>query len=66
MKYIAPDYEVVKLNITDVFASYYPTGCPHDHYTSYTDPCTSTDPNYVNQDFLEMGWGNGCYSIYNP
>lgn len=66
MKYIAPDYEFVTLQVKDVFAAYGDTGCPHDEYTAYTSPCTTDDSNYIYMDYLEMGWGNGCYSIYNP
>lgn len=65
MKYTAPDYEVVRLQVSDAFAGY-PTGCPHDEYEAYTKPCTSADSNYVYMDYLEMGWGDGCYSVYNP
>lgn len=66
MKYVAPDYESVLLSVKDVFAAYGDSGCPHDMYTSYTTPCTSTDPNYVNLSYLDKGWERGCYSVYNP
>lgn len=66
MKYTAPDYEIVHLDVKDTFAAYGDTGCPHDTYTAYTGVCTISDPNYVHQSYLEMTWGNGCYSVYNP
>ena len=65
--YKAPDVIKVEVNVEDVFASYgLKTGCPHDMYTSYTIPCTEADPNYTYMDYLQVGWGNGCYSTQNP
>lgn len=67
MNYIAPDYELVTIKAQDAFANNaYQTGCPHDESTTYTVPCTPSDPNYYHEDFLELGWGDGCYSVYNP
>lgn len=64
--YTAPDYETVEINVEDICWAYGDTGCPHDEYTAYTVPCDASDDNYVWKDYLVMGWGDGCYSIYNP
>ena len=66
MKYIAPDYEMVSLNVSDICASYPITGCPHEHSSGATVPCTSSDPNYWEMDFIQEGWGIGCYATQNP
>ena len=67
MKYIAPDFEVVQLQVSSLFASYDPeAGCPADESISYTVPCTSADPNYIYSIFTDKGWDYGCYSTSNP
>lgn len=64
--YQKPDFLTVSVKVKDVFSSYLASGCPHDEYTSYTSPCSTADENYVHMDYLELGWGDGCYSIHNP
>lgn len=63
--YQKPDFLKVSVKVKDMFA-YGDSNCPHDEYESYTSPCTESDPNYVYRDYLAMGWGDGCYSIFNP
>ena len=63
--YQKPDFMKVSVKVKDVFASYN-TGCPHDEYLGWTNPCTTDDPNYTYEDFLALGWGSSCYSTLNP
>ena len=66
-KYIAPDFEVVQLQVSSLFASYgTDTGCPADETISYTVPCTSADPNYSYSSYTDKAWDHGCYSTSNP
>lgn len=64
MKYCKPDYEKVRLNIADSFASYGLPGCIEDelgHYSYTGDGCEDT---WVSDGvtYTEMGWGSTCYS----
>lgn len=61
MTYQAPDYEQVKLNVTDMFANYLVTGCPPDESeaSAMNDACSYST-------FVSLGWSFMCYSTHNP